>query len=255
MRKSSRAQHHLVRELHEEGVQRVDGDALRADPPDRVLHARQQAAEVVARPPRWSARRGTSEASTNAHFPSLAPTRAMSQPKLRMFWRMSSGESSKVTNTPGSPSPRMPLGEELRGEDVLALPAVPAMSVERWRGSPPSAMASKPRDARWGACRTPSRPAVSRHGSRLQSRFSRKDGSSARPCRTLSPSERSPVSRRAGAGLLDQRRRGEDPRLSAAPGSSTTSITSSLVAAAGRRSASRRRLPIARSDRGDWPAT
>jgi hypothetical protein len=107
-----------------------------------VLHARQQRAQVEAAAlddldlgdpatrRRWRARRP-------------APTAARSQPKLRMFCRMSRGDSSKVTKTPCSPA-AMPGREELHREDRLAAARrARDSSVVRCIGSPPSAIMSK----------------------------------------------------------------------------------------------------------------
>src|SRR5690606_15780133 len=70
--------------------------------------------------------------------------RSMSHPNERMFLRMSSGESSKVTSTPQPPSSPRPRTRNWFAKIVLPLPAVPATSVTRSRGRPPTATVSNP---------------------------------------------------------------------------------------------------------------
>ncbi len=50
---------------------------------------------------------------------------------------MSSARSSKVTKTPGSPAVSMPAARNCAAKTVLALPAVPEISVVRPYGRPP----------------------------------------------------------------------------------------------------------------------
>ena len=83
------------------------------------------------------------EASTKAHFPSSSHV-ATSQPKEITFFRISSGGSSKVINTPGSSFLMIPSERNWTANTVLALPDVPAMRVVRPFGSPPSLIRSKP---------------------------------------------------------------------------------------------------------------
>jgi len=59
-----------------------------------------------------------------------------------MFLRISAADSSKVTKTPGNPS-SIPAARNCTAKIVFPLPAVPDMSVVRFRGSPPFAMMSK----------------------------------------------------------------------------------------------------------------
>ena len=104
-----------------------------ADLADGVLDPGQQGAEVVAagddeRLARLG--RGVDEGP-----PALAPpSAAMSQPKPAMLRRMSSGDSSNVTKTPGSPASAMPAARNCAAKTVLALPEVPETSVDRPSG-------------------------------------------------------------------------------------------------------------------------
>ena len=86
---------------------------------------------------------GSGDTSTNAHCPAASHS-AMFQPSEIILLRMSSGVSSKVTKTPGSPRCRIPSARNCVTKTVFALPAVPETSVARPFGNPPYEIWSNP---------------------------------------------------------------------------------------------------------------